>query len=150
MDHGEVVIWLLRHGDAEEASGGDDDSRRLTPKGEQQGRNAGHALAALGIELDACLSSPKVRAADTARLACELLAVSFETADQLAGGDFDPLDLAAGRESVLLVGHEPDISTAIARLTGGKVDLKKGGLAAIEDGQLLALLRPEHLERIAG
>ena len=143
------VIWLLRHGDAEEGSG-DDDSRRLTPKGERQGRSAGRALAALGVELDACISSPKVRAAEMARLACDPLELTVETADQLAGGDFDPLDLAVGREDVLLVGHEPDLSTAIARLTGAKVAMKKGGLAAIDDSQLLALLRPEHLERIAG
>jgi phosphohistidine phosphatase len=142
------VIWLLRHGDAEEGSG-DDDARRLTPKGELQGQNAGGALAALGVELDACLASPKVRAAATAGLACEPLGVSFETDDRLAGGDFDPLELAGDREDVLLVGHEPDMSTAISRLTGGTVDLKKGGLAAIHDGELVALLRPEHLERLA-
>lgn len=144
------MIWLLRHGDAEDASGGDDDSRRLTPKGEQQARNAGRALAALGAELDACVSSPKLRAAEMARLACEPLGLDVETDDRLAGGEFDPLDLAAGRENVLLVGHEPDLSEAIARLTGGKAAMKKGGLASIEDGQLLALLRPEHLERIGG
>lgn len=144
------MIWLLRHGDAEDASGGDDDSRRLTPKGEQQARNAGRALAALGAELDACVSSPKLRAAEMARLACEPLGLDVETDDRLAGGEFDPLDLAAGRENVLLVGHEPDLSEAIARLTGGKAAMKKGGLASIEDGQLLALLRPEQLERIGG
>jgi phosphohistidine phosphatase len=143
------VIWLLRHGDAEEGSG-DDDARRLTPEGEQQGRNAGSALAALGVELDACVSSPKVRAAEMARLACDPSGLTVETAGELAGGDFDPFDLAAGRENVLLVGHEPDLSTAIARLTGNKVAMKKGGLAAIDDGQLVALLRPEHLEPIAG
>jgi phosphohistidine phosphatase len=141
------VIWLLRHGDAEEGSG-DDDSRRLTSKGEQQGRNAGRALAALGVELDACVSSPKVRAAEMARLACDPLGLTVETADELAGGDFAPVDLAAGRENVLLVGHEPDLSNAIAGLSGAKVAMKKGGLAAIHDGQLVALLRPEHLERI--
>jgi phosphohistidine phosphatase len=149
VDHGAAVIWMLRHGDAEQGSG-DDDSRRLTPKGEQQGRNAGGALAALGVEPDGCVSSPKLRAADMARLACEPLGVGFETDDRLAGGDFDPLELAGDRDSTLLVGHEPDMSAAIARLTGAKVDLKKGGLAAIEDGELVALLRPEHLERIAG
>ena len=142
------MIWLLRHGDAEEGSG-DDDSRRLTPRGEQQARSAGRALAALGVELDACVSSPKLRAADMARLTCEPLGVDVETDDRLAGGEFDPLELAAGRGSVLLVGHEPDFSEAIARLTGAKVAMKKGGLAKIEDDQLLALLRPEHLERIA-
>jgi phosphohistidine phosphatase len=141
------VIWLLRHGDAERGSG-DDHDRRLTGVGEKQGRSAGRALAALGVRLDACLSSPKVRAADMARLACEPLGLEVETADQLSGGDFDPRELAAGRGEVLLVGHEPDFSNAIAHLTGAKVDLKKGGLAAIEDGELLALLRPEHLAGI--
>jgi phosphohistidine phosphatase len=142
------VIWLLRHGDAEQGSG-DDDARRLTAKGEEQGRQAGLALAALGVDLDACLTSPKVRAADTARLACEPLDLEVETADELAGGDFDPRGLARGRGNVLLVGHEPDFSNAIARLTGASVALKKGGIAAIDDDQLAALLRPQHLERIA-
>ncbi|HSJ17943.1 MAG TPA: histidine phosphatase family protein [Solirubrobacterales bacterium] len=144
------MIWLLRHGDAENGSGGDDDSRCLTTKGEQQGRNAGRALAALEVELDACLSSPKARAVEMARLACEPLNTAVEVADELAGGDFDPLDVAGGRANVLLVGHEPDMSSAIARLTGANVELKKGGLVQIEDRRLLALFRPEHLERIAG
>ena len=65
------VIWLLRHGEA--ADGSPDAERPLTEKGEEQSRAAGAALAALGVELDACLASPKVRAADTARLACEQL-----------------------------------------------------------------------------
>jgi phosphohistidine phosphatase len=108
----------------------------------------GYALSALGVELDACVSSPKVRAAEMARLACDPLGLTVETADELAGGDFDPVDLAAGRENVLLVGHEPDLSNALAGLSGAKVAMKKGGLAAIHDGQLVALLRPEHLERI--
>jgi phosphohistidine phosphatase len=145
------VIWLLRHGDAEDTSpDGDDHSRRLTPKGEKQSRNAGVALAALGVELDACLTSPRVRALDTARLACEPLGVEVEVEDALAGGRFDPEELAAGRGDVLLVGHEPDFSDAIARATGARVKMKKGGLAAIEDGRLLALTRPKDLERIAG
>ena len=63
-------LLLLRHGDAEDGDG-DDDARRLTPKGERQAVAAGWALAALGVEIDACLSSPRVRAAETARLACE-------------------------------------------------------------------------------
>jgi phosphohistidine phosphatase len=142
------VIWLLRHGDAE-AGSGDDAARRLTPEGVEQGRSAGRALTALDVGLDACLSSPKVRAADTARLACESLGLDVEIVDELAGGDFDPRELTAGRGNVLLVGHEPDMSNAIARLTGATVALKKGGVAAIDDERLAALLRPQHLERIA-
>ena len=64
------VIYLLRHGDAEDGEG-DDAARRLTAKGERQARDAGRALAALGVEIEACLASPKVRAADTARIAAE-------------------------------------------------------------------------------
>jgi phosphohistidine phosphatase len=143
------MIWLLRHGDAEKGSG-DDASRRLTAKGEEQALHTGRALDALGVEIDACLASPKVRAADTAALACEPLGLEVEIAEELAGGDFDPDELAAGRGDVLLVGHEPDMSSAIARLTGASADVKKGGLAAIDERQLVALLRPEHLERLAG
>jgi len=142
------VIWLLRHGDAED-SAEDDASRRLTNKGERQSRMAGKALAALEVKIDACLTSPKARALDTARIACRALGVDVEEADALRGGDFDPQELAAGRGDVLLVGHEPDFSRAIEAATGARVDLKKGGVAAIEDGTLITLLRPAQLRAIA-
>jgi phosphohistidine phosphatase len=142
------VIYLLRHGDAER--GDDDDAaRRLTAKGERQSRLAGRALATLGAQVDVCLTSPKVRAADTARLACEALALEPEVVADLAAGSFDSLGLLAGRGTVMLVGHEPDFSNEIARLTGAKAKLRKGGLAIVESGTLLALLRPEDLAAIA-
>ena len=144
------MIWLLRHGDAEQGS--DDDARPLTSKGRRQADQAGRALAALGIELDACLSSPKVRAMDTAKLACRHLPVEPEASDELAGGGFDPGRLAAGsgsRGDVLLVGHEPDLSDAIARATGATAKMKKGGLAGLSEGTLHALLRPADLAAIA-
>jgi phosphohistidine phosphatase len=142
------VIYLLRHGDAEKRDG-DDADRRLTARGERQARAAGRALAALGEEIEACLTSPKVRAADTARLACESLGIEPELAAELAGGDFDSPALAAGRGNVLLVGHEPAFSDEIARLTGGRVKLRKGGLAIVDGSTLTALLRPADLKRIA-
>lgn len=143
------MLYLLRHGDAEHETR-DDFARRLTPKGESQSRAAGAALAALGAEIDACLTSPRVRAAETARLACESLpGIEPEIAPQLAGGAFDSLALGAGRGSVLLVGHEPDFSDEVARLTGAKVKLRKGGLAILEPSTLHALLRPKDLKRIA-
>jgi phosphohistidine phosphatase len=141
------MIWLLRHGDAEEAD--DDDARRLTGKGERQAEAAGRALAALGISLDACLTSPKVRARDTARIVCREVGVEAEETETLRGGDFDPVDMATGRGEVLLVGHEPDLSRAIRAATGARVKLRKGGLAAIEDGVLIALLGPRELDAIA-
>jgi phosphohistidine phosphatase len=142
------LIYLLRHGDAEEGNG-DDAARRLTPKGERQSDAAGKALAAMGAELDACLTSPKVRAADTARLACEALSLKPETTDELRGGAFDSLSLAAGRGDVLLVGHEPDFSGEVARLTGARVKLRKGGLAIVDGSTLVALLRPRDLAALA-
>jgi phosphohistidine phosphatase len=144
------MIWLLRHGDAEAGEGKPDAERELTEKGRRQSRDAGRALKALGVELDVCISSPKVRAKDTAALACDALEVEVTDDDRLAGGDFDPLEIAAGRGEVMLVGHEPDFSRAVAAVTGSRVKMKKGGLAAIDDHLLHGLYRPKDLRTIAG
>ena len=143
------MLWLLRHGDA--ADGSPDAERPLTKKGETQSRNAGQALAALGVEIDACLTSPKVRAADTARLACEPLGIEPQLEPKLAGGPFDAEALAAGLgDNVLLVGHDPDFSMAVHDLTGAQVRMKKGGLAGVEKGEIKVLLRPGELSLMAG
>ncbi len=141
------MIWLLRHGDA--ADGSPDAERPLTKKGEKQSRNAGRAIAKLGVTMDACLTSPKVRAAETARLACEALGIDPTLEPKLAGGPFDAEALAAGLgENVLLVGHDPDFSMAVHDLTGAQVRMKKGGLAGVEKGELIVLLRPVELAAI--
>jgi phosphohistidine phosphatase len=142
------MIWLLRHGDAEETAE-DDAARRLTEKGERQAEDAGRALEALEAGVGACLTSPKVRARDMAHIACRGLGVQVEETELLRGGDFDPQQVAGRRGNVLLVGHEPDLSHAIKAATGARVKLKKGGLAAIEDGTLIALLTPAQLGAIA-
>ena len=142
------MIWLLRHGDAEQGS--PDSERPLSEKGREQARAAGAALRAIGVELDACLTSPKVRAAETARLACEPLGVEPQLEPKLAGGPFDAEALAAGLgDEVLLVGHDPDFSMAVHSLTGAQVRMKKGGLAGIEKGELIVLLRPRELKQIS-
>jgi hypothetical protein len=51
---------------------------------------------------------------------------------------------------VLLVGHEPDLSRAVQLATGGRVDLKKGSLAALDGSALATLLRPATLRQLAG
>ena len=92
-----------------------------------------------------------MRSLQTAEIACaELGGLEVEVTDALRGGDFDPADLAAGRGDVLLVGHEPDFSRAVQLATGARVELKKAGIAAIDDGLLLVLLRPAQLRAIAG
>jgi phosphohistidine phosphatase len=142
------MIWLLRHGEAEQGS--PDAERKLTAKGEHQSRVVGAALKKLGVDLDACLSSPKVRAADTAKLACEPLGVEVQLEPKLAGGPFDADELAAGLgDHVMLVGHDPDFSMAVHTLTGAQVRMKKGGLAGIDRGELKVLLRPADLDAMA-
>jgi phosphohistidine phosphatase len=141
------MIWLLRHGEAEDGS--PDAERKLTEKGERQSRVAGTALKKLGVDLDACLSSPKVRAADTAKLACEALGVDVQLEPKLAGGPFDADELAAGLGEVMLVGHDPDFSMAVHTLTGAQVRMKKGGLAGVDRGELKVLMRPAELEAMA-
>jgi phosphohistidine phosphatase len=152
-------LWLLRHGDAEPHGSRDDASRRLTEKGEAQARAAGAALASLGLEFDSVLSSPRVRARETARLACEAFgSFDVEPCRALAGGFAreDALEVLAGRDPdarVLLVGHEPDFSQLVHDLSGGRADVKKGGVAALRiargAGELLVLLRPAELASMA-
>ena len=69
---------------------------------------------------------------------------------RLEGGPFDPREVADGRgEHVLLVGHDPDFSLAVNHMTGAQVRMKKGGLAAIDRGELILLLRPRELALLA-
>jgi phosphohistidine phosphatase len=142
------MLWLLRHADA--ADGEPDDARPLTEKGIRQAQAAGQALAQLGVRLDACLTSPKLRAAQTAELACEPLGVRVTTEPELAGGPFDAEELIAGLHDAMLVGHDPSMSLALHDLTGVHSRMSKGGLAGINKGELIVLLRPKELSLIAG
>src|SRR3954454_13729671 len=153
-------LWLLRHGEAvPHDSAADDDARELTDRGRDQSRAAGRALSALEVEVHLCFTSPKVRARETAELACEALGVEPVDEEALAEG-FDgaaALDLmrtAGPDQRVLAVGHEPDFSQVVHDLTGGRVDFKKGGIAGIRleggSGELLVLLRPREIEALAG
>jgi phosphohistidine phosphatase len=142
------MLWLLRHADA--ADGEPDDARPLTEKGIRQAQAAGRALAQLGVRLDACLTSPKLRAVQTAELACEPLGVQVTSEPELAGGPFDAEELIAGLHDVMLVGHDPSMSLALHDLTGVHSRMSKGGLAGINKGELIVLLRPKELSLIAG
>jgi phosphohistidine phosphatase len=141
------MIWLLRHAEAED--GEPDAERPLSAAGEEQARLTGTALGRLAVELEACVTSPKVRARDTARLACEALGVEVSEDDRLAGGPFDPVEIAGEGGDVLLVGHDPDFSLAIHRATGAQVRMPKCGLAGIDRGELKVLLRPSDLRELA-
>jgi phosphohistidine phosphatase len=141
------MLWMLRH--AEAADGHPDDERPLTERGVRQATDAGLALARLGVQLDACLSSPKLRAAQTAELACEPLGLPVTIEPALSGEPFDVHALVAGLGEVLLVGHDPSFTLTLHDLTGAQARMRKGGLAAIAKGELVALLRPSELAAIA-
>jgi phosphohistidine phosphatase len=141
------MLWLLRH--AEAAEGQPDDERPLTERGMRQATDAGLALARLGVHLDACLSSPKLRAVQTAEQTCEPLGVPVTIEPALAGEPFDVHALVAGLGEVLLVGHDPSFTLTVHDLTGAQARMRKGGVAAIAKGELVALLRPSELAAIA-
>ncbi len=153
-------LWLLRHADAEPHGTREDSERRLTERGERQARLAGEAIALMGVEFEALLSSPKERALRTATVAAQ--AWSERQREQAggpraaggrlrraagAGGAGWSPGRRTGAARVLLVGHEPDLSTVVAELTGARIDLKKGGLAVVRvegaSGELVVLLRPD-------
>jgi phosphohistidine phosphatase len=141
------MLWLLRH--AEAADGDPDDGRPLTERGARQADAAGRALARLGTKIDACLSSPKLRALQTAQRACEPLGVEVTVEPALSGEPFDVRGLTVGLGDVLLVGHDPSFSLLLHDLTGAQARMRKGGLAAVSKGELVALLRPSELAAIA-
>jgi phosphohistidine phosphatase len=151
-------LWLLRHGEAEPHDTRPDHDRRLTDRGEGQSRAAGRALRALEPTFQAVFTSPKVRARDTARLACEALGCEPIDHEALAEGftardALELLETAGDDGRVLVSGHNPDFAQVVHDLTGANVDFKKGGLAGIRvdggSGELIALLRPREIDRIA-
>jgi phosphohistidine phosphatase len=151
-------LWLLRHGEAVPHDSKPDGDRELTPRGERQAIAAGEGLARLGVEFEACYTSPKVRAVQTAHLACKALNIEPAEEESLADG-FDREDalellLRHGADArVLVVGHDPSFSQVVHDLTGGRIDFKKGGVAAVRadraGGELLTLLRPRELESLS-
>lgn len=156
-------LWVLRHAEAEPHGTRSDSERRLTTRGEAQALAAGLALARLGATFEAVLFSPKARARETAELAAaewddpqrELLRVHEPLASGFdAGRALDATRELSADGRLLIVGHEPDLSGVVADLTGGRVDLKKGGLAVVRlegvGGELAILLRPRELALIAG
>ncbi len=149
------ILWLLRHGDAEPSGPAGDFERRLTARGEREADAAGRALARMGVHPEHAFTSPRVRARDTAALACARLRIVPTVHEPLSGGfDLRGADelLAATSPgaALLLVGHEPDLSGLVAALTGAHAEMRKGGIAAIGGGTLLALLRPREIQLIAG
>jgi phosphohistidine phosphatase len=134
-----IELHLIRHAHAGDplAWDGPDEDRPLSAKGEKQADRLGRFLAGVGFRTDAMITSPKVRAAQTADIVAGHLGVPVTVHPRLAGG----LDLGAV-EAILrdagdpvhpvLVGHDPDFTDLVADLCGAQVPMRKGALARID------------------
>jgi phosphohistidine phosphatase len=129
-----VQLVIVRH--AEAAPGDPDELRPLTPRGREDARALGRKLREEGVEPDAILSSPLLRARETARELARETAVEAGPDERLApGATADDVRAAvAGRgETVVVVGHQPDCGRITASLTGGpEPPFPPAGMVVIE------------------
>jgi len=153
-----MILYFLRHGVAgnREEWQDDDALRPLTKKGMKNMVRQAESLADLDLDLSIILTSPLARAFQTADIVAHELKLGEKLVqdERLAPG-FGIEELAqvlkdhTDAENIMLVGHEPDFSQTIADLVGGRVQLKKGGLARVDvtsadplQGELVWLLPP--------
>ena len=126
-------LVLVRH--AEAAAGEPDDLRPLTEAGRETARKLGKQLAAEGVRPDVVLSSPLLRARETAAEIARATGAEAEADDRLApGATTDEVRAAiAGRgEVVVAVGHQPDCGQIAAELGGSERAFPPGGMATLE------------------
>jgi phosphohistidine phosphatase len=146
-----VNLFILRHGIAAEpdAPGIKTDAERpLIPKGEQRLRAAVAAMEKMELSFDAIISSPYLRAKQTAEIVAKHFKLQKKLAfsdDLIPGGNPQALirqinDLKPAPKNILLVGHEPYLSRLIALLAAGNpaatIEMKKGGLCKLEVEEL--------------
>jgi phosphohistidine phosphatase len=159
-----MLCYFLRHGPAGDAAtySGSDFDRPLTSDGSKRIAREAKALADLELELDAIISSPLVRARQTAEIVAKELGLRDALhLDERVGLGFSAAQLDAilrdypTAQQVMLVGHEPSMSLTVAELIGGgDVDFKKGAVACVEltrestpRGRFLWLAAPKLLTR---
>ena len=135
-----IELHFLRHAHAgdPEAWTGDDAARPLSDKGEKQADRLGRFLAGIGFKPDAIITSPKLRAAQTAEIVAKHLGIQISFDDRLAGAfDVETLETllrdAGDPTRPVVVGHDPDFSDVLAELSGAsQLPMPKGALARID------------------
>ena len=153
-----MILYFLRHGKAGEAHAGGDDARHLTRAGMAALEAAAPLWRRLNLRPDAIISSPLARALETAELFVAGIAHGSVTVNQrlAPGARWNEMGraMAAFPEArrVMFVGHEPDLSNAIATLTGAaSVRMRAGAVACVEfpgtpepgSGELAWLIDPD-------
>jgi phosphohistidine phosphatase len=137
-----MELYFLRHGEAgkKDEWDGEDSERPLSREGITRMKQEAAAIARLDLGLELIVTSPLVRARQTADIVAKELDMRERLVidDRLAPG-FGRDALAqvlkkhADRRALLLVGHDPDFSETIAALIGGgRVECKKGGFARVD------------------
>jgi phosphohistidine phosphatase len=162
-------IYFLRHGIAMQhgVETFPNDDRPLTDVGIQKMKKGARGIAKIVDRVGLILSSPLIRAFDTAQIAAKSLDYqgNIERCDELLpGADFRDfarlLERHDGHDALLVVGHEPNMSRVITTLLGAartSVDFKKGALCCVKldgavgsgKGVLLHFLTPKQLRLIA-
>jgi phosphohistidine phosphatase len=143
----QITLYIVRHAIAAERGDEypDDSKRPLTRDGIAKFREAVEGLAALGVRLDQILTSPLVRARQTADILAEVLpgrAAIAETKALAPGGSHSAVMAALGefgrRSSIAVVGHEPGIGELAGRLVGARqaFAFKKGAVCRVDVGAL--------------
>ena len=135
-----IELYFLRHAHAgdPEAWTGDDAARPLSDKGEKQAERLGTFLAGVGFTPDAIISSPKLRAAQTAEIVARHLGIQISFDDRLAGAfEVETLETLLGDAGdpvrPVVVGHDPDFSDVLAELSGAsRLPMPKGALARVD------------------
>jgi phosphohistidine phosphatase len=152
-----MEIWFLRHGDAAASGPGGDAGRELTKEGRAALRGVAARLAAFCPGPEMVLSSPLVRARQTAQIAARALGAGEPVVEERLAPGFDAGALREiirehrSASSILLVGHEPDLHLVVAACTGGRVEFRKASLACVGfehpdslEGVLEVLLPPDN------
>ena len=155
---------MLRHAEAEEgAASGRDEDRGLTAAGRAQAKAVARGIAALAPGITVILTSPYLRARQTAGPVAEALGLSGVRNSRALEPEGDPEAILAEleeskEESVLLVGHAPSLGRLLGRLVTGTPDgdipLSKAGAACVSfegferRGRLRAFLSARVLERL--
>lgn len=137
-----MQLLLLRHGQAEDqASDGSDFSRALVPKGVAQAHNAAHVLAAADLLPEIVLSSPVLRARQTAEEFTQSAGMpgpviqSWLSCGMSSGAALHELAGFLDFTRIMIVGHEPDFSHFVQQAigsAGGTVEIRKGSLTCLE------------------
>lgn len=152
-----MEVYFFRHGEAEPAAaGGSDESRRLTDCGRLDVQTVGARLQAADVKPEAILTSPLVRARQTGEILQQVFGAKAEHDERLRSGatlgSVQALLSERSEERVMLVGHEPDLSTIVGQLTGGRVKLSTSAVARVDvdafepgHGMLMWLLSPKLL-----